>query len=102
MPKVKYLGEPGGTQYGYVFEDGKSVEVTDEKHLGKFRGNRFFEVKDDKPEKTEPAGLKAVHIAGGRFVIKNGDDVVKKDLNKADADAFNALSDEDKAEYVKD
>lgn len=51
MPKVKYIGEPGGTrdttQFGYVFEDGKAVEVTDEKHLAKFRGNRFFEVSDD-------------------------------------------------------
>jgi len=107
MPEVRYLGEPDGTrdttQYGYVFEDGKPVDVTDAQHLAKFRGNRFFEVNEKAPQEgVGSSGLKAIHIAGGRFVIKRGDDVIKQGLNKADADAFNALSDEDKVEYVKD
>lgn len=107
MTKVSYHPEPGSpdetTQFGYDFADGKPTTVTDGAALAKFRANQFFKVHTEKAEKpkSENAGLKAVHIAGGRFVIKDGDTVVKEGLNKADADAFNAMSDEDKAEYVK-
>lgn len=55
-----------------------------------------------KAEQSQSGTLKAVHNGGGRFVIKDGDKIVKDGLNKADADAFNALIDADKAEYVKD
>jgi hypothetical protein len=110
MAQVKYKPEPGASdeteQFGYDFKGGKPVEVTDPAHLTKFRGNRFFEVsekakaekKDDKPADE---GLKAVHVAGGRFVIKKDGETIKEGLNKADSDAFNQLSDADKAEYVK-
>jgi len=107
MTKVSYHPEPGSSdkteQFGYSFANGKAVEVDDAKALAKFRGNQFFKVSDkaEKEEKPAEDGLKAVHNGGGRFVIKDGDKIVKEGLNKADADAFNALSDEDKAEYVK-
>lgn len=122
--KVSYHPEPGvsdeTTQFGYDFEGGSATEVTDEKALAKFRGNPFFKVAKAKEDETSQRrqkgvellnqreakptedGLKAVHNGGGRFVIKDGDKTIKEGLNKSDADAFNALSPEDKAEYVKD
>ncbi len=107
MAKVSYHPEPGvsdeTTQYGIDFAGGKPVTVTDERALAKFRGNPFFKVSDkaEKEEKLAETGLKAVHVAGGRFVIKRDGETIKEGLNKADADAFNALSDEDKAAYVE-
>lgn len=105
MTKVIYLGEPGGskttTQFGYSFEDGRATEVSDEKHLAKFRGNAHFAVDGGDHQKAPETGLKAVHNGGGRFVIKDADKIVRDGLNKADADAFNALSDEDKAAYIE-
>lgn len=95
MAKVKYLGPEDTTQFGYTFEGGKPVEVTDEKHLAKFRGNAAFEVAED------TTGLKAEHHGGGKFNITKGEDVLAKGLSKVDADAFNALSDAEKAEYVQ-
>lgn len=105
MAKVKFIPEPGVSdeteQFGITFAGGEAVEVTDEKALAKFRGNRFFEVEDEATEEQEEdAGLQAVHNGGGRFVIKRDGEIIKKGLTKADADTFNAMSDEDKAEYV--
>ena len=53
-------------------------------------------------KKVEKAsdGLKAEHHGGGKFRITEGETVILTDLNKADADAFNALSAEDKAAFV--
>lgn len=55
MAKVLYCPDddmPESTeQYGYIFDGGKSVEVTDAKHLRKFSGNPFFEVET---AKTDP------------------------------------------------
>ncbi len=49
MAKVVYRPEtdmPESTeQFGYSFEKGKSVDVTDAQHLRKFSGNRFFEMR---------------------------------------------------------
>ena len=109
MSKVKYVaGDSGADEvkaFGYSFKDGKSVEVKDA-DIGRFSGNPFFEV-STKTEKQETktaddddTSLKAVHIAGGRYSIKRGDEELKKGLTKADAEAFNGMSDEDKAEYV--
>jgi hypothetical protein len=118
MTKFSYHPEPGVSdkteQFGVQFADGKPSEVTDEKAIEILRGNPFFKAvkaekssepakpaaqKATKPE-ADPNALKAVHIAGGRFVIKKGDEVLKEGLNKADADAFNALSPEDKIELL--
>lgn len=46
-------------------------------------------------------GLKAVHHGGGKFNIVEGDTVHLSGLSKADADAFNDMSDEDKRAYVE-
>lgn len=100
MSKVKYLGSEDTAQFGYTFEGGKSVDVTDEKHLAKFRGNAFFEVAADEPATPATVGLKAEHHGGGKFNITRGEDVIAKGLSKADADFFNSLSDDDKAAYV--
>jgi hypothetical protein len=40
------------TQFGYYFAKGKSVDVTDEAHLKKFRGNQFFHVDGKEGEHT--------------------------------------------------
>lgn len=102
MAKVTYL-DGRTSQFGYEFTAGMPTEVTDEKHLAKFRGNAAFDVTEAKePKATEPStSLKAEHHGGGKFNITNGETVLAKGLSKADADAFNALSDEEKAEYVK-
>lgn len=108
MAKVKYDAKGDAqdvTAFGYDFKDGKSTEVKDA-DLGKFDGNPFFSVstKAEKPEtKTDDSpdnSLKAVHIAGGRYSIKRGDDELKKGLTKADAEAFNGMSDEEKEDIV--
>lgn len=108
MPKIKYDMDDSGAEevvaFGYPFTDGKSTEVKEE-DVAKFAGNRFFitaSAKAEKEQKPDETGLKAVHSGGGRFVIKDGEKVVKDGLNKADADAFNALSDEDKTAYAAD
>jgi hypothetical protein len=45
--------------------------------------------------------LKAEHHGGGKFNVTQGDNVLLSGLSKADADAFNAMNDEDKAAYVE-
>lgn len=108
MAKIKYIDHEGAAEaveaFGYAFTDGKATEVRDE-DAGRFAGNRFFEIagKAEKPTgETEEKPLKAVHHGGARFVIKQGDKIVKEGLNKAEADSFNAMSDEDKTAYVAD
>lgn len=88
------------SHYGYDFVAFKAVEV-DGPALAKFDGHPFFQLEGGA---VEPE-LKAVHNGGGRFIIVRGGDkanAVKDGLDKADAAAFNALSDEDKAAYVAD
>lgn len=56
MAKVTYTPEQGvseeTSQFGYHFKKGQSVEITDEKHLAKFRGNPYFAVGDKKGDHT--------------------------------------------------
>ena len=49
-----------------------------------------------------PAALKAEHHGGGKFNITKGEEVLLSGISKADADAFNELSEEDKAAFVAD
>lgn len=49
----------------------------------------------------EVSNLEAKHRGRGSYSIMRGDEEVKEGLTKEDADAFNSLSDADKAEYVK-
>lgn len=57
---------------------------------------------EEKVAVTNPAkpALKAIHYGGGKFNVQSGDEVLLSGLSKADADAFNDLSDEDKAAFV--
>lgn len=50
---------------------------------------------------AEPAGLKAEHRGGGRYFVMDGDKACGEAMTKADAEAFNAMSDEDKAALLK-
>jgi hypothetical protein len=112
MAKVTYNAPEDDNQVvtmrGVRFFDGQAVEVEDEGLLGKLRTNQHFEVSESKPKAPKPEskpkalvdGLRAVHIAGGRFKIVDGDKLVKEGLNKAEADSFNALSPEDKAALI--
>lgn len=114
MAKVKYTAGDSAADsvsvFGYIFQDGKSTEVKDE-DLSKFQGNPFFgtageakatKAKADNSTDDQSGTLKAVHIAGGRYSIKKGDEELVKGLSKHEAESFNEMSDEDKAEYVED
>lgn len=117
MVRARYVGEAEGdvSAFGVTFSEGKYVDVPAQ-YLTKMLGNPHFEVqgakKGDAPEvASEPApvpapaapdtSLKAEHRGRGSYSIMRGEEEVKEGLNKADADAFNALSDDEKAEYVK-
>lgn len=50
---------------------------------------------------TPEQRLKAEHHGGGKFNVTEGETVHLSGLSKADADAFNAMSDEDKAKFVE-
>lgn len=52
-------------------------------------------------KQTPAAPLKAEHHGGGKFNVTEGETVHLSGLSKADADAFNAMSAEDKAAYVE-
>lgn len=62
--------------------------------------DRDKEIATLKAEKAKPS-LKAEHHGGGKFNVTEGETLHLSGLSKADADAFNAMSDEDKAEFVK-
>lgn len=88
------------SQYGYDFEAGQPVEVTNAAHVAKFSGHPSFEVEHiDDPA---PSGLQAVHRGRGVYGIVDGDRVLDQmgQLSKDEAEAFNAMSEADKAEYV--
>ncbi|PST19723.1 hypothetical protein C7U61_14620 [Rhizobium sp. JAB6] len=112
MVKVKYLPEPGTPDdtetLNHKFSARRAADVTDEAVLAVLRGNPFFQVLDDEKgsrtptpaPKTAEVVLTALEQVDGTFAIMSGPDLIKEGLTKEDADAFNALSDEDKAEYV--
>lgn len=55
----------------------------------------------DGNKKTDETGMKAEHRGGGRFNVTSGETTLLSGLSKADADKFNAMSDEDKAKFVE-
>lgn len=100
--KAAYVGEAEGDidAFGVTFPEGKSAEVP-ERYRSKIENNPFFKVGAGKaPTKKDDVGLKAEHHGGGKFNITKGEEVLASGLTKADADAFNELSDDDKAAYV--
>lgn len=54
------------------------------------------------PKDGDETGLKAEHHGGGKFKITRGEETLLSNLSKAEADQFNALSDEEKAAFVAD
>ncbi|MBN7760288.1 hypothetical protein JYP52_04010 [Nitratireductor aquibiodomus] len=75
-------------------------ELTEEQIEAFEREGVKVKAKGAKASKVE-AGLVAKHHGGGKFNIVDGDDVLLSGLTKADADAFNAMSDEDKSDYLQ-
>ena len=51
-------------------------------------------------EAQNTSGLEAKHRGAGSYSIMRGDEEVAEGLSKADADAFNGMSDADRAAYV--
>lgn len=92
-------------------EEGDSEEVVGLKRALAERDQQIAElrIKLEAAEKavseagagSQTAALKAEHHGGGKFNVTQGEAVLLSGLSKADADAFNAMSEEDKAEYVK-
>lgn len=52
-------------------------------------------------EPKADGSLVAEHRGRGVYAVMRGGEVVKEDLSKEDAEAFNAMSEEDKAAYVE-
>lgn len=93
-------GSTGEVPVGTVIEVKEAPKGLDGKYrvLDDANGKKAVtNTKDD----TAAVSLKAEHHGGGKFNITQGETVLASGLSKADADAFNALSDEEKAEYVK-
>ncbi|TPM39370.1 hypothetical protein FJ951_27060 [Mesorhizobium sp. B2-2-3] len=87
-----------------LVEPGQTVDVDlsdAELKVAKGTGWFGFEGGKAKAASVDDGAAKAVHHGGGKFNIVKGDDVLLSGLNKADADAFNAMSDEDKTAYVE-
>ena len=53
------------------------------------------------PEQTAATGLIAKHAGGGSWFVYDGDEKLGEAMTKEDAEAFNKLSDADKAALVK-
>ena len=120
MATVTYHAPPGDSEVvslsGLRFFDGEPRELDDAEHaalLEKLAHNPHFEVvvgagTAGAPltvlDETDPPaiGLRAIHNGGGRFIIVRGDkdQKVRDGLNKAEAHAFNALSEAEKRAFV--
>lgn len=94
-------GTAGEVAIGTIIEVSKEPKGLDGRYrvLADEKGKE--PVTNPKKGKDAETGLKAEHHGGGKFNITQGETVLASGLSKADADAFNALSDDEKAEYVK-
>jgi hypothetical protein len=113
MAKVTYHAPEGDSEVvslmGLRFFDGEPRELDDAEHvalLGKLVYNPHFEVEGTLVVLDETAplaiGLRAVHRGFGRYAIVRGDEdaEIRDGLNKAEAHAFNALSEAEKRAFV--
>ena len=100
MAKVKYIDHDGSAEeveaFGVKFKDGKETTVSDDVAI-RLMGNRYFESVAPTAIEPAPDTLEAVHRGRGVYAVVKGNDVLKEGLSKEDAEAFNALSDADKA-----
>lgn len=85
-----------------LIEAGETAEIDLSEAEAKIaKATGWFEFGESEPEEpVEPAGLKAEHRGGGRYFIMDADKPVGEAMTKDDAEAFNAMSDEDKAAFV--
>lgn len=98
------------TAGGIYGADGKEIPVGTELDVkneptgwaGRYEVISGGDTKGKKTVTNPDPGLKAEHHGGGKFNITQGEKVLLSGISKADADAFNALSDEDKAAFVAD
>lgn len=113
MAKVTYHAPAGDSEVvslaGLRFFDGEPRELDDTEHaalLEKLVNNPHFEVEGTLVvlDETDPPaiGLRAVHRGFGRYSIVRGDEdaEIRDGLNKAEAHAFNALSEAEKRAFV--
>jgi hypothetical protein len=76
--------------------------VSSSERPGKKQARRLKGIIELGKAKAEaPVTLKAEHHGGGKFNVTKGEEVLLSGFSKADADAFNAMSETDKAEYVE-
>lgn len=61
----------------------------------------ILEIEGGKSSKKDETAFKAEHHGGGKFNVTEGEAVHLTGLSKADADAFNQLSEADKRAYVE-
>lgn len=102
---TNYTQGPKGvhTKNGLVYIDaGKSadLDVSEGEAAAAKATGWFSRPKDGEVEQSPETGLKAEHHGGGKFNITKGEEVLLQGLSKADADAFNAMSDAEKAAFV--
>lgn len=70
------------------------------------KGTGWFEFGEGAEAEEPPkpvgnaSGLTAQHRGGGRYFIMDGEDTVGEAMTKEDAEAFNALSDEEKVKFA--
>lgn len=85
-----------------MLDPGQSIDVEMSEAEAKIaKATGWFEFGKAKSEKpAEPTGATAEHRGGGRYFIMDGDKPVGDAMTKDDAEAFNAMSDEDKAAYL--
>lgn len=87
-----------------LIEPKQSVEVElseAEEKVSKATGWFDFEGEPKREPVIEPGdALEAKHVGGGVWYVMKGDERVSDGMKKDDAEAFNALSDEDKAAFV--
>lgn len=84
-----------------MLDPGQTVDVEMSEAEAKIaKATGWFEFGKAKAEKPEVA-LEARHVGGGAWFIMDGDNRIGEAMKKDDAEAFNALSDEDKAAFVK-
>jgi hypothetical protein len=113
MAKVTYHAPEGDSEVvslaGLRFFDGEPRELDETEHgalLEKLANNPHFTVEGTLVglDETDPPaiGLRAVHRGFGRYSIVRGDEdaEIRDGLNKAEAHAFNALSEAEKRAFV--
>lgn len=84
-----------------VVPAGKDADITDAKELTEAQIEAFEREGVKVKAKADETGLKAEHHGGGKFNVTEGETVHLSGLSKADADAFNAMTAEERKAYVE-